>query len=63
MRIRQSGPPSFSRSTEVGHSRAAKALVDGDGFAEFVGSTGYKGYVLRRILPQHQVLVTSHSGV
>ncbi len=37
--------------------------VDGDGFPEVVGSTEYKGYVLRRIFPKLQIVVTSHSGV
>jgi hypothetical protein len=37
--------------------------VDGDGIPEVVGSTGYKGYVLRSIVPEQKIIVTSHSGV
>jgi hypothetical protein len=37
--------------------------IDGDGIPEVIGSTGYKGYVLRRIIPRREKLVTSHSGV
>jgi hypothetical protein len=37
--------------------------ADGDGAPELVGSTGYKSYVLRRLLPKREILFTSHSGV
>jgi hypothetical protein len=37
--------------------------VDGDGIPEVVGSTGYQGYVLRRIVPAQEIIVVSKSGV
>jgi len=37
--------------------------IDGDGIPESVGSTGHKGYLLRRIIPTRKIIVTSDSGV
>ena len=62
----------FERSSETGWKKIDSYVdggsrpfvdIDGDGIPECVGSTGYKGYVLRRIIPKRQIVFTSHSGV
>jgi hypothetical protein len=47
----------------IGQGVEAVIDIDGDGFPEVSGGTGYKSFVLRRIYPAYEELVTNTSGV